>query len=90
MEQDARQVVSGGIETEERDIGQVRDPGQGVPVGAVGGDEGPAQASRSQPPGNVGVSADVRRVVEGDEIEAERGREQGDRTEGQQQRGKRG
>ena len=85
MQQDAGQVVAGGVEPEQGDIGQVRDPRQGVPVGGVAGCKSPADVRRGQSPGKMGVGADVERVVKRDEIEAGGRREQREGADRQEQ-----
>ena len=84
MEQNVRQMIAPGLETTELIVQQVGEPGQGMPVGALVGGEGPVDALRGQAVFQVPVPIDVVGVVEVDEVEGDRlAEDDGDRQQEQ-------
>ena len=56
-------MVSGRIQTKERNVGRVRNPGQRVPVAFVKCGRGPANGLPGQARLDVGIFRDVPRIV---------------------------
>ena len=56
-------MVLAGVEAEELHVQHVREPGQGMPVGGVGGGEGPRDGLPAQPLLDVRVFGDIDLVV---------------------------
>ena len=65
--------MAGRVQTVKLAVQHVRQPGQRMPVGRIGVGESPAYRRSGQTTLDLGVACDVAIVVEGEEVESDRG-----------------
>jgi hypothetical protein len=78
MQQQICEVVTPGFQTKELAIQAVRQPGQRVPVAAIGSAHRPAHGLPGEPILDMCVFSDVSGVVEADKIVAQGGEKRAD------------
>src|SRR5208283_819196 len=67
VKKDAREMMTGSVAAEHRDIRHMREPSEGMPVCFGSGCERPAHVGKGQASQDVGILGDVGRVVVIDE-----------------------